>query len=444
MLIRNQERIQSALRELRRVANVPEFVPNFRLRLIRESLDNFSEHVRCLFDPISAFDLNLLLSDKAFREIGFAFGQACQVRAVSVDKPLGFWRLQNLQRITEYIRFQPRNTKRLFVFTNENNLLEHRNILAAHYQQYGEAPGGAVLFCSWSRWIEWMRNNLDESLQKDFCCEDTAVLKFDNGGNAEFYKTLLSGSNIRFSAAPGLELIFAKLQEQFTAVSDDLMEDDGLYRWKSDFSVNNDVWHRVVDKAFSKDTNRQNLPRGCRIYHMVFFAAEAIGNDPQSFLQELIDGVKGIRGCDGRVLCQDIWVGQHGTGDPELLHDGRFWGRIFRDNLLARMFPFCAVMKFGSHEDLRIFYESEEHSKIRERLFRRFGDYFERHYDAINDPETSDELKRLLYEGVEARASKCFFRLDYYQPGQFNDFGNVDPIQRNVVESLKKQTNCGT
>jgi hypothetical protein len=73
-------------------------------------------------------------------------------------------------------------------------------------------------------------------------------------------------------------------------------------------------------------------------------------------------------------------------------------------------------MQFDSEEDLRDFYESPVHSRVREAIFRRFGDFINDRYDRIASQNMTEEVRALLYETIEFEAQKLFIRADFREP----------------------------
>lgn len=121
------------------------------------------------------------------------FENASQIYAVSLDVVSSFWVSHNIsdQRLAEdYLKTQPENTVRLFVFSKPDNAHNHVTILNIHAREYGQE--GRVFICSLDAY-EDLINKFAQAEDASKLEKDFAILEYSNntGTNTSIYKAIL-------------------------------------------------------------------------------------------------------------------------------------------------------------------------------------------------------------------------------------------------------------
>lgn len=417
-----QERISQILNELSGLNAQYSNVRAYRAGVIRETLEIARDEVRRLVDPHHPYRQDLSLDFNFILRAGPVFRRAAEIHAVSLDELSGFWK-SGSQYVRDYIDLQPKNTKRLFVFSTELSMLEYRNILATHNQQYGRAAEGAVLFCNRANWLHWARSIGGESVFNELKEKDFAILRFGEFVDAELFEATLSKRALIFEPLNKFRGIYGDLKKQFSAVADRVDTAGRFFRWRDEYAVDDEAWFDVVNRTFGKDPARRKLVKEGAFYHFIFFTEEA-SKDRRGFTERLARDLALIF----RTANNKLWVGETEDSILGSVEDGCYHGRLQLDNSFRRNYPVCAVMQFDSEEDLRDFYESPVHSKVREAIFRRFGEFFRDRYDRISSQSMTEEVRALLYETIEFEAQKLFIRADFREPRTMGSYRDVKPV----------------
>ena len=125
---------------------------NFQKDLARKIIAEANEEIENIknnqYNTDVGIEKNFLIRAKAI------FENSTKVYAASVDKISTFWeKKSNYILARDYIKSQPKNTIRVFIFSSAKEANKYVNILHTHHMQYGQDNGkcsrqGGVFICS--------------------------------------------------------------------------------------------------------------------------------------------------------------------------------------------------------------------------------------------------------------------------------------------------------
>ena len=190
--IRQQYHHVNSLLE-RRVFESPEgkYLNELSLAILQNVNNELYSLVNENYESIVSEGTNYLMRAKP------VFENASQVYAVSIDLVSSFWVSRDIlsqKRARDYLKTQPNNTIRLFVFSNPDSAHNYVTVLNIHARQYGAE--GRVFLCSMQAYKNLVNEFSDSSPPQDkWFSNDFAVLEYsDNEGKrTSIFKATLDG-----------------------------------------------------------------------------------------------------------------------------------------------------------------------------------------------------------------------------------------------------------
>jgi hypothetical protein len=352
------------------------------------------------------------------------FECADRVFAVSVDNVSQFWVSLDRadQRVAEsYIRAQPPNTHRLFVFDSPESAHNHTTIMNIHVRRYGDT--GGVYLCSRKDYDQLLYATGVPGGQHDF-----AALEYSDcdRGVTTFVATL-DADKFSINKEPTQEL--SKQMDEFKLVlggfssltAGEVDNDSNVMRWSVDMQEKRDIWAKKLKQLFGA--------RKRDVFHMVSISAKALRTPEKR--EEVVQLVHAIRDMLGRlpsrverkIRLKDFWVGE-ALSVRQAARDGATGGRIVNDGALRE--PLMLWMRFDSEEDLQAWYADEEHSAARRNLYLAFDEEIEQLLSTVSPVRSGGEA---LYAKIESIAAKYLVRRDYVESDTIDDIVRRRPFR---------------
>jgi hypothetical protein len=272
--------ISRSLREIQRSINLSE-LPEFKRDLVKRILREASQEIQQLKGIEYKIDVgaekNFLVRARSI------FENADEIYAVSIDSVSTFWTDEkNVQLAESYIKAQPNNTVRLFVFTSPRTANLYKQILQANHNSYGNE--GRVFLCSLHSYRNLMAKFGSTSNAVSFMDKDFGILLYSQQGanrsNRKYLKveafldhSELSFRNIDSSSTnsfnyDGLLGYFHKLKElDFNNYAKEGAENDQkivVKRWNHACVTDESLWEEELQELFPEE-------RYGDVYHFVFF-----------------------------------------------------------------------------------------------------------------------------------------------------------------------------
>jgi hypothetical protein len=392
------------------------FTREFRADLVHGILKSAKEEVEKLSNESAQYEQDLSLGENFIVRAGPVFAEAEQVYAVSIDVYPGFWIAPDQQRrAEEYTSRQPPNTKRLFVFSDLETALKYRNVLRAHYEQYGSSDG-AVLLTSANRWREFLRQKVEPNQLNDIINKDFAILVYGDSSTEELYLATLSETTLRLQSMAKLQPFQESIKETFNSLAsagESAPEEHGILRWREAYGTSDNEWFNVLGRLFSVEERKPP------VYHMVLFAAtvdvmrltKELENVVQPRLMSIADPTS------NRPLIEDMWFGLRDAVLRGMApSDGKFGGKLVIQNEIVENYPYCLVFKFRSTEDLRSYYEHPTHSDVRRQLLSTLDSTIASIYGTLD--KLDESARREVSGAIEQAAARIMVRADYIRQGR--------------------------
>lgn len=440
---------------LRQIETLIEGDENVLIRghLIDRLLQELAGELESLNRPTYGQDISV---DQSFiTRATSIFGPAGRIFAISIDNYSAFWTKPSLiSQAQDYTALQPDKTFRLFVFSSPRALLEHRHVLQAHHDAYGTSAAeeaahqfkGRVLFTTRAQWDAYFASISAEAALSGEEVPDGDAISFWTQAHSSadfgileylplfepiYYKATLDRDRLRFGNSP-LSTIDLKFMQALKApMEGDRLEFPGglltAYRWRDDFSTDDQRWFAAVAAAFAKEPLEGEI-RDRAIMHLVLFSrdlTQSAGEDAKAFAQrmravvgDLLDIRKGQR-----TLVKDLWYGT--TGDLTARHeDPTHKAKLRLENSVSSQYPHCLALSFASQADLDDYYKDPRHATARRRLYRAFSSEVGELIDSI-DGASTDAEKRRLGDALEVLVSRHMVRLDFASRDPFGIFADI-------------------
>lgn len=384
------------------------------------------------YDSVVSEGSNFLMRAKP------VFENASQIYAVSIDLVSSFWvsrDIVNQRRARDYLKTQPSNTIRLFVFSNPDSAHNYVTVLNTHARKYGQE--GRVFLCSLHAYKDLVNEFSDFNFPEDkWFRNDFAVLEYSKGygGITSIYKATLDGiffkskrSKRDFPPVDTTEIkrIFAELSQLGSGEIDPTYK---IMRWEIDLQVDKEKWANKLHEIFS-DRERD-------VVHLVFFAEHAFQNsDEKEELRNKIRDVKSIldeiKEDDGHhIQCKDVWFGEYHVVPA---NDPKTNGRICNEE--SRQFPYLLFMRFANKTSLDGWYKLDKHSDVRRKLFESFNPEIAALFtqiDEIAKANPNDVSISTVYDQIEEHASSYMGRRDYREAETIIDIVNKKPFRPKI------------
>ncbi|MBI3822563.1 MAG: hypothetical protein HY289_07780 [Planctomycetes bacterium] len=401
---------------------------------------------------------NLGMDHGFLMEAAAGFSTAHKIYAVSYDAVSKFWSSKTQAATAQkYLESQTQRTRRLFVFSDAREAHRLRHVLAAHHRQYGaEDVGddrGGVFLCSdvnyFSKVVqaflkgEVYENRRQEIEQRDFRDSDFGILAYTGSGTGptEYWHLQLTGAQFtRNLLGNTLTGHFKSVTEVFDDFTNNIKpgqfdaHEYGVLRWRNAFgdSKKNALWENALKKLFRREdlpTDDDSVPSG-RVLHMVFFHKTKAGKEYRDqLLQTLHDQAEKIRGTTGdseEKLVEDLYfsISTEKLAGLEV-RDRRFGGRIRIDPWFVEQYPVALFITFKSFENLREYYQNENHSEARQAIWSALDSQIRDCYAKANALPRGSKERRFFYECAEAYAGSWMLRVD------LQEYQNISMIVRN-------------
>ncbi len=352
------------------------------------------------------------------------FECADRVFAVSVDNVSQFWVSLDRaeQRVAEsYIRAQPRNTHRLFVFDSPESAHNHATIMNIHVRRYGDT--GGVYLCSRRDYDRLLYATGVPGGQHDF-----AALEYSGSDSVvtTFVATLDAD---RFSINKEPTQALAKQMDEFKQTLEGFGTLDGgeiddhhnVMRWSIDMQKHEDEWANKLKQLFGA--------RKPDVFHMVSLSERAL-QEPEK-RREVVRLVHAVRDMlvrlpsrsEKKIHLKDFWVGE-ALGVRKAARDAATGGKIANDGAIKE--PLILWMRFDSEEDLHAWYSDEEHSVVRRNLYQAFDEEIK---ELVSAGFTGRGGSEALYAKIENIAAKYLVRRDYVESDTIDDIVRRRPFR---------------
>jgi TIR domain len=366
------------------------------------------------------------------------FENASQIYAVSLDAISSFWvshNISNQKLARDYLRTQPDNTVRLFVFSNPDNAHNYVTVLNTHARKYGK--NGRVFICSFDAYENLINEftKSDTAKQLMLLKTDFAILEYSNGTAISVYKATLDRHFFTVVKSPDSEplpldtndikKVFAELS---TLQPGEIAPDYQVMRWDIDLQNKKKEW---ADKLIEIFKDRES-----DVVHLVFFAQHAFQDsnakenlrikirDVKSILEELKEDKK------HHIQCKDVWFGEYHIAAA---NDAKTNGLIYNGE--SQQFPYLLMMRFANKTSLASWYRFDKHSDLRRKLFELFNSQIADLFTQIDEIATlnpHDVQISNIYGDIERYASNYMGRRDYQEDETITDIVERIPFRPKI------------
>lgn len=392
------------LREIQNKVSLNK-LPDFKIDLVKMILKEASREIGQLKGVEYKLDVgvekNFLVRARSI------FEKSDEIYAVSIDSVSTFWTDTKNKNLAEnYIKAQPDNTMRLFVFTSPKNANYYRQILQANHNSYGEE--GGVFLCSLHSYRCLMSKFGSASEADAYMDKDFGLLLYKNFTSNSKSKDLLveafldhselSFRNIDLSSIKrfdynGLINYFRQMKQlEFDNYCEEEIISSSsskivLKRWNPECVIDNSVWEEELRALFPEE-------RYGDVYHFVFF------KQYNETLEERVRSVRNTLNRDKSIMrIKSIWFGKKKEAFSPVA-DFQYGHLKVGDD-----YEYVLLMNFESFEDLRVYYANEKHSKLRKNIYKHLDKSLELLYECVdnikkNDPHKGAEIFERTIEGI--------------------------------------------
>jgi len=389
----------------------------FRVNILNEILGTLATEI----DDVSGkYTIDIGIEQNFLVRAKPLFESANSVYATSLANVSTFWKKENTNYTRDYIKSQPADTKRLFVFNSPSEAHAHLEILKANNVIYGDTNGnfnGAVLVCSLESYKRLLASFTDkESKQQELLHKDFGILHFDNCTiEATLDQTELVFNEISFNHRGVID--YEKHKEIFDNVSTlrpgEIHKEFNILKFSLDFVDDRAAWANRLKTLFgTKEGSRSG-----DVYHMVFFSQlvdEGYVVKTKHMLLEKREEL-GV---------SDVWFG---TRFALPVVDSERGGCI--DTGSNEENPYMLLMRFPDTDALEKFYQHKTHSDIRQEIYQSFSGTIDDLYKQMDHHNKDDRLRKLLYENAEQQVkSRYMERRDYLDTENIDDLVLSSPF----------------
>ncbi|MFQ4138835.1 Dabb family protein [Nodosilinea sp. PGN35] len=409
------------LREIQKAVDL-QSLPRFKGRLIKDILREASREIKQLKGKDYSIDVgaekNFLIRARSI------FENAEEIYAVSMDSVSTFWTDRRNRKLAEsYIKSQPNNTVRLFVFSSPRVANQYRYILQANHNSYG--LDGRVLLCSFHTYRNLIKKFGSASEVDTYMSKDFGVLVYEgdskvSGTNKRsLIEAFLDHSELSFKNIDASRLskfdyhgLLKYFQELSRLDFHEISEEEGvkgekiiIKRWNPRCVTDNYLWRDELKKIFPEE-------RYGDVYHFVFF------KQYDNALEAKIREVKNTLSRDKEAMrIKSIWFGKKTDGSP--VADFQYGSLKVGDD-----YEYVLMMNFSSYEDLRIYYSDRRHSDLRTNLYKHLDKSLELLYGYLDEvkrknPQKGAEIFESTIEGIVS---------NYMSRHDFVDKEDIDSI----------------
>lgn len=438
--------VKTILREIQTRVENTTFRRRFRAEVIRRVLLAARDEIQKLSGPQDEYEQNLSLQENFIIRAGAIFEEANNICAISIDELSLFWIAEDQrERAQEYTSRQPKNTKRLFVFSNIENALKYRYVLAAHDEQYGR--DGGVFLCTMRKYREFLSSRARPEEVEKLAKKDFAILVYRDRGGLDYYEATLSRTTLVCRKLARPQSYQETILSYFDGLSKELppgeMNSDGFTKWDARFKTDNELWVAALRRTFEIDRAEEKSLVNGTVFHLVFLSKDvpseevqkAVNEDLRPKLTALTDETTATK------LLDEFWFGSR----SEVMHnlrvvDGLYKGQLRTRNLFTDNYPHCFVMKFRNMEALHQYYENPVHAEVRRILYSLCDQYVGTLYEMIDDSASAEgERRETLFHAIEGTASHMLMRADYVQQDALLSIVQLDAVPFELPRSNGRQ-----
>ncbi len=394
----------------------------FKIKLAENLLTQVDREIRSL--QTSTYEIAISEEQNFLLRAGPVFGLSKRVYSTSVEKISTFWtNKQCRQEAKQYIKYQPKNTFRLFVFDSPKKMHAYGNILNDHYDSYGE-EGGVYVTTSdnYEKLVGSFCNS--KSKIKNLSDIDFGILCFEektqNDSPTKFVEAHLNGKELflyekdnkknRLVNEKNLVSFFEKLSE---IEPGKMSKDNKIIRWKKNLFSDHMLWNDYLRKLFKQITGE--------VIHCVYFHKEAKKyfsvNDLINYKDKLYQHLN--ENYSGKFL--GIHVGSNIMLNAK---DGKYGGEL----TMSSDYVYALHIKFKDEQTLAKYYTDIIHSNIRQEIYSIICSNTEKIYNVLNNNKIDEEEKRILFQNIERAIAHSLKRCDFIETQAIESIIKMPPI----------------
>lgn len=419
------EVISSYLRPIQEEVELQKLL-KFKAELSKKILREAHKEIKQL--KSQKYNINVGIEKNFLVRARSIFEEANEVYAVSIDTVSTFWTdVKNRSLAEEYIRSQPNNTVRLFVFSSPRIANRYRHILQANHNSYGEA--GRVFICSlhsYKNFLEQFGSVLETEtyLTKDFGLLVYMHKNLYSESEEKYYiEAFLDHSELNFKTVDifqASKINYQNLLNYFQELRDLNFENTSekkvlgkkkvfIKRWNPKCVNDDTLWQDDLSKLFPEE-------RYGDVYHFVFF--KGCNNNLENKIREAKNALSNAR---KSMQIKSIWFGKKTDRFP--IADFQY-GQL----KLGFDYEYVLIMNFANNENLRSYYADRRHSDIRKRLYKNLHGSLELLYEYLDEIRETDQEKgfEIFEKTIEEIVSNYMVRYD------FVDKEDIDSIAREL------------
>lgn len=408
--------VQKNIKDLR---ELPKFKADLIKRILQEERTEIAKIKNRRYNFNVGIEKNFLVRASSI------FQNASEIYAVSLDTVSTFWTDKNNRKLAEnYIKTQPNNTVRLFVFSSIRAANKYKYILQANHNSYGES--GRVFICSLYSYKHLLEKFINKGQVETYLNKDFGILVYNEGQRRDFVEALLDHSELTFQNIDisqtsnidhqGLLYYFQKLKNDldFEKISEGDLGRKKIYikRWNPKYISDPHLWRDDLKRLFPEE-------RSGDAYHLVFF------KDSDGQLEErILEAKNSLNRLRDSLKIKSIWFGKKTERIP--VADFQF-GQL----KVSFDYEYVLIMSFASHEDLRSYYSNPQHSRIRRDLYTSMSRSLELLYEYLDQlPEQAREIRQEIFERtVEEVVLKYMIRYDFVDKEDINSIVRESPYE---------------
>lgn len=412
--------ISPELRDIQKgvnIQNLPEFKGKLVKRILKEANREISQLKEKEYKIDVGVEKNFLIRARSI------FESADKIYAVSIDSVSTFWTDQRNKQLAEsYIKAQPDNTTRLFVFSSPRAANKFKFILQANHNNYGK--NGGVFICSLHSYRNLLEKFSDPQEAESYMSKDFGILVYEkskDSQNEHFIEAFLDHSELSFrdlDISHPNKFNYKGLLEYFNSLTtldfDSFSEDKGsqnskilIKRWNPKCVMDTYLWRDELKSIFPEE-------RYGDVYHFVFFRKY------DDRLESKVREVKNTLERDKEFMkIKSIWFGKKADTYP--VADFQYGTlRVGFD------YEYVLMMSFESYEDLRVYYSDRKHSDLRKGLYKHLDKSLGLLYEYLDEIRKEDPKKGtdIFESSIEGIVSSHMSRHD------FVDKEDIDSIVR--------------
>jgi hypothetical protein len=410
----------SLARDLARQTTVMPFQDELIRRIVSEARHEIWEVLGKAYAVNVGIEKNFLVRARSI------FENATRVWAVSLDTVSTFWTDERNRALAQmYIKTQPTNTLRLFVFSSPKEANRYRYILQASHNAYGSE--GGVFVCSTTSYKSLLRRCGAADDGPSYWRQDFAILeqRAHAEGESVTIEALLDQSELRFRPVDVRTVgrlnytLFQELFEELRALPTggtyrDAVGQDRttIKRWNPRCTLDVSVWRDELKELFPEDSSSD-------VQHFIFL------RDSDGKVEDALTLVKGaLRRHRKRLGIKSVWLGRR--CDRHVGTDSLHRARL----KITEEYDLVLAVKFETIHDLMSYYSDHDHAEFRRKLYRRLDRGVDLICILLEQIELSESRKTALFEDVvEELGARHLVRYDFVEREDIDSIVEEPPAQ---------------